>query len=210
MEHNQYDLLEVLEQIEPAELDYQQWLNVGMALELEGYSVDTWDAWSRKDPGRYHSGECRKSGPDFPVPALLSQEEPLYSMRESRDGRLLMTREPPWDGMIPSEEGVVIDRNWVEEKDVLEPSHWNPAGELIRYLEALFEAGENVGYVVKSWQKEEKWLPADKGAYDRTAGELIEALSACGGDIGKVLEDYNGMKQVPGSALTHRRERRPE
>lgn len=45
MEHNQYDLLEVLEQIEPAELDYQQWLNVGMALELEGYSVDTWDAW---------------------------------------------------------------------------------------------------------------------------------------------------------------------
>lgn len=60
MEHNQYDLLEVLEQIEPAELDYQQWLNVGMALELEGYSVDTWDAWSRKDPGRYHSGECPK------------------------------------------------------------------------------------------------------------------------------------------------------
>ena len=41
MEQNQYDLLEVLEQIEPAELDYQQWLNVGMALKLEGYSVDT-------------------------------------------------------------------------------------------------------------------------------------------------------------------------
>ena len=40
MEHNQYDLLEVLEQIEPAELDYQQWLNVGMALKLEGYSVE--------------------------------------------------------------------------------------------------------------------------------------------------------------------------
>ena len=65
MEQNQYDLLEVLEHIEPAELDYQQWLNVGMALELEGYSVDTWEAWSRKDPGRYHPGECRKKWTGF-------------------------------------------------------------------------------------------------------------------------------------------------
>ena len=53
MEHNQYDLLEVLDHIEPAELDYQQWVNVGMALEIEGYGVDVWDAWSRRDPGRY-------------------------------------------------------------------------------------------------------------------------------------------------------------
>ena len=85
----------------------------------------------------------------------------------------------------------MVDSNWVEDKEVQEPSKWTPAGELIRYLETLFEAGENVGYVVKSWQKDEKWLPADKGAYDRTAGELIEALSTCGGDIGKVLGDYN-------------------
>ena len=41
MEHNQYDLLEVLDHIEPAELDYQQWVNVGMALEIEGYGVRT-------------------------------------------------------------------------------------------------------------------------------------------------------------------------
>ena len=33
MENNQYDLLEVLNIIEPAELYYQQWLNVGMALD---------------------------------------------------------------------------------------------------------------------------------------------------------------------------------
>ena len=193
MEQNQYDLLEVLEQIEPAELDYQQWLNVGMALKLEGYSVDTWDAWSRKDPGRYHSGECRKkwtgfSGSGSPVTGGTIVQ---YAREQGWTPPYDTGTALGWDDPI-SEEGVVIDRNWVEEKDVLEPSHWNPAGELIRYLEALFEAGENVGYVVKSWQKEEKWLPADKGAYDRTAGELIEALSACGGDIGKVLGDYNG------------------
>lgn len=193
MEQNQYDLLEVLEQIEPAELDYQQWLNVGMALELEGYSVDTWEAWSRKDPGRYHPGECRKkwtgfSGSGSPVTGGTIVQ---YAREQGWTPPYDTGTALGWDDSI-SEEGVVIDRNWVEEKDVLEPSHWNPAGELIRYLEVLFEAGENVGYVVKSWQKEEKWLPADKGAYDRTAGELIEALSACGGDIGKVLGDYNG------------------
>lgn len=192
MEHNQYDLLEVLEHIEPAELDYQQWLNVGMALELEGYSVDTWEAWSRKDPGRYHPGECRKkwtgfSGSGSPVTGGTIVQ---YAREQGWTPPYDTGTALGWDDSI-SEEGVVIDRNWVEEKDVFEPSHWNPAGELIRYLEALFEAGENVGYVVRSWQKEEKWLPADKGAYDRTAGELIEALSACGGDIGKVLGDYN-------------------
>ena len=60
MERSQYDLLEVLDHIEPAELDYQQWLNIGMALDLEGYSVDVWDNWSRRDSGRYHPGECQK------------------------------------------------------------------------------------------------------------------------------------------------------
>lgn len=35
-----------------------------------------------------------------------------------------------------------------------------------------------------------KWLPT-KGAYDRTAGQLIEALSKCNGDIGAVLGDYH-------------------
>ena len=49
MEQNQYDLLEVLSHIEPAGLDYQQWVNVGMALEIEGYGVEVWEAWSRKD-----------------------------------------------------------------------------------------------------------------------------------------------------------------
>ena len=65
MERSQYDLLEVLDHIEPAELDYQQWLNIGMALDLEGYSVDVWDNWSRRDPGRYHPGECQKKWKGF-------------------------------------------------------------------------------------------------------------------------------------------------
>ena len=50
------DLQEIIEYLNPAELDYQDWVNVGMALKHEGYSVDVWDTWSKNDR-RYHSGE---------------------------------------------------------------------------------------------------------------------------------------------------------
>nr|DAD92870.1 MAG TPA: Primase C terminal 2 (PriCT-2) [Siphoviridae sp. ctNyC15] len=39
------DLQEIIEYLNPAELDYQDWVNVGMALKHEGYSVDVWDTY---------------------------------------------------------------------------------------------------------------------------------------------------------------------
>lgn len=192
MENNQYDLLEVLNSIDPAKLDYSAWLSVGMALDQEGYSVEIWDAWSQRDPGRYHPGECQKKwrgfqGHNTPVTGgtivQYAREQgwtPPYDPGHALD----------WEDAISSD-GVIVDTNWVEGRDVKEPDSWDPVKQLTTYLETLFEAGENVGYVVKSWKKDEKWLPADKGAYDRTAGQLIEALSNCNGDIGSVLGDYN-------------------
>ena len=38
------NLLEILEYIDPSKLDYQQWVNVGMALKDEGYSCKDWDS----------------------------------------------------------------------------------------------------------------------------------------------------------------------
>ena len=58
-----YNILEVLEHIDPSLLDYQDWVNVGMALKEEGCTASDWDAWSRRDAARYHAGECyRKWG----------------------------------------------------------------------------------------------------------------------------------------------------
>lgn len=37
-------LLEIVESIHPADLDYQEWVNVGMALKQEGYSAEDWEA----------------------------------------------------------------------------------------------------------------------------------------------------------------------
>ena len=36
---NKLDLLPLLDYIDPSVLDYQEWVNVGMALKAEGYSV---------------------------------------------------------------------------------------------------------------------------------------------------------------------------
>ena len=46
-------LTEIIEYIDPSSLNYQDWVNVGMALKLEGYPVSVWDQWSQKDFGRY-------------------------------------------------------------------------------------------------------------------------------------------------------------
>ena len=42
------DLRPLLGYVHPAELSYDEWLNVGMALSYEGYPFEVWDDWSRQ------------------------------------------------------------------------------------------------------------------------------------------------------------------
>ena len=188
------DLLEILDGIYPSELDYQEWITIGMALKEEGYTAVDWDRWSQRDPARYHSGECFRKWNSF-----RGSAEPVTAgtiVQIAQDHRCMPNRDLgyalDWEDEI-SRDGVVVDSSWVENREIHEPVHWDPAQELIRYLETLFEAGENVGYVTQSWEKTDekgtRWLPS-KGNWDRTAGELIEKLSKCKGDIGAVLGDY--------------------
>lgn len=84
-----------------------------------------------------------------------------------------------------------MDKDWVEEREIDFPdSGWDPVKDLVRYLETLFDSTENVGYVTRSFERDGKRMPT-KGCWDRTAGQLIEQLEHCGGDIGSVLGDYN-------------------
>ena len=189
------DLLEILDSIHPADLNYQEWVNVGMALKHEGYTATDWDRWSQGDPARYHSGECfRKWG------SFHGASEPVTAgtiVQLAIDHGWMPERDPGhelnWDDEI-SREGVVVDSAWLEGKEIHEPDHWNAAQELIKYLETLFEAGEHVGYVTQSWEKTDekgtRWLPS-RGNWDRTAGQLIQELNKCNGDIGAVVGDYN-------------------
>lgn len=187
------DLLEIIEYINPADLDYQGWVNVGMALKHEGYSASDWDTWSRRDFGRYHAGECERKWNSFRGNASPVTGGTLVQMAMEYGWAPEKGYELDWDDSIKQEsDRVIVDQNWVEGKEIREPKNWNPAEQLIQYLEALFEAGENVGYVTRSWKNEKgKYTPQDKGNYDRTAGQLIEALSKCNGDIGAVVGDYD-------------------
>ena len=189
------DLLEILEKIHPSELDYQEWCSIGMALKQEGYTAADWDRWSQRDAGRYHSGECFRKwgtfrGSSVPVTAgTIVQIAMDHGWTPERDPG----HELDWTDEI-SRDGVIVDSSWVEGKAIHEPEHWDPAKELIRYLETLFEAGEHVGYVTQSWEKTDekgtRWLPS-RGNWDRTAGQLIQELNKCNGDIGAVVGDYN-------------------
>jgi RecA-family ATPase len=186
-------LAEIIEHINPADLDYQSWVNVGMALKHEGYSVAVWDEWSRRDAGRYHRGECERKWNTFTGSSSPVTGGTIVQMAMENGWVPEYGHELDWDDAIATDsDRVVVDQNWLEGKEVHEPKNWEPAAQLIRYLETLFEAGENVGYVTRSWKNEkERYVPQDRGNWDRTAGQLIEALAKCGGDIGAVIGDYD-------------------
>lgn len=189
------NLLKALEYIDPAQCDYQDWVNVGMALKYEGYSADDWDNWSRQDTKRYHTGECKSkwdsfNGSSSPVTAgtIVAMAKDNGFMQSNKE-----YHEIDWDGIINAEEDNII----VSSKEgikLYEPLDFSPVKEIVTYLETLFEASENVGYVTETWEKNDngktKYFPT-KGYCDRTAGELIELLNKCKGDIGSVLGDYN-------------------
>lgn len=189
------NLTKALEYIDPSCCDYQDWVNVGMALKYEGYSVSDWDSWSRRDTGRYHPGECENKWSSFngsgqPVTAgtivAMAKDNGFMASKEYR--------ELDWDDVISTEENDIIVSSSEEGVKISEPDNFNPVNEIVTYLETLFEASENVGYVTETWENNDgdkvKYFPT-KGACDRTAGELIQLLNKCNGDIGSVLGDYN-------------------
>lgn len=189
---NDYNLTEILEYIDPSTCSYQEWINVGMALKHEGYTVSDWDMWSMKDVNRYHSGECAKKWATFQGSSAPVTAGTIIQMaKENGYHYENVSAELDWDSEIGSkDELVVVDRNWLERSEIHIPEQWNPTEQIITYLETLFEPDENVGYVTESWEHDGKFLPS-KGCYDRTAGQLIKELYQCQGDIGSVLGDYN-------------------
>lgn len=187
-------LTELLEYVDPALCSYQEWVNVGMALKHEGYTAMDWDSWSKGDHARYHAGECFKKWDSFEGSSTPVTGGTIYQMavdggyeppRSYDDGR----GELDWDSTIKYDNDYkIIDKDWVEAKEIKEPDHWNPVAEITKYLEILFDSTENVGYVTETWEKDGKHLPTS-GSYDRTAGELIQLLNRCEGDLGRVFGD---------------------
>lgn len=192
----QYNLLELLEYINPSELSYQEWTNVGMALKHEGYEASDWDSWSAQDSERYKRGECFTKWNSFNETAGDIVTGGTIFDYAKRGGFVPQKKIDPNEGVLDWEDeiGNIIDKDSIDSIELHEPSdsNWNPANELIRYLTTLFDTDEYVGFVVSSIENEKgKFIPGNRGNFRMTAGQIVEGLHSCNGDIGAVIGDYN-------------------
>ncbi len=198
-----------LDEIDPRNLSYDEWMRVGMALKDAGCSASDFDVWSRRDTDRYHKGECAEKWESFrgngtgrvtiaSMVDIVKQQggkvPTSTAWNDDGDGAL------GWEDSIyiaPKKKPIsfddapaVVDANWLATEEIPPPADdWAP-GDLARYIEAMFESEELVGIVTETWFNDRlgKWLP-QKGMFGRTAGELLEELGNCKGDIGKVIGD---------------------
>lgn len=200
---NKLDLTELLEYVDPSTLNYQEWVNVGMALKEEGYAAADWEEWSSRDPRRYHDGECLKKwesfqGTGLPVTGAtitqLAKENGWKSKWADSDDTFLDWNE----SFIPTavdKDYKLVNTDWVLGQEIAEPKHWNPSKQIIDYLEAVFNPGDIIGYVNDGYLhtngEVEKWLPKSSGVYTKTAGDIIQGLRNSGGDVGAVMGDPN-------------------
>ena len=193
--HEHEDLPRILmEGVDPAQCSYEEWLQVGMSLHDSGHPCSVWDDWSKQDAVRYHAGECDAKWKGFGHSTHPVKSGTIIALARAQGyDPIDEGHELSWDDTIGSKERdelVVVDRKWLQEEDVPPPKDFQPAHELITYLETLFQEDENVCINTECWQKDYgKWLPT-KGSYDRTAGQLVRALYTCGGDIGSVIGDW--------------------
>lgn len=191
---DKYNIIDVLKHVDPALLDYSQWTQVGMALKEEGHTAGDWEEWSARDSVRYKRGECFKkwfsfegSGVTGGTIVQLAKDQGWKPPRKEGEVRAL-----DWDDEITKDDDlVIIDKHWVEEKEVAEPDAWDPVAELIKYISTIYEAEDFVGYATQSFEQPDGSRKPGKGNFKRTAGELIQAIQHCNGDIGAVLGDYD-------------------
>lgn len=187
------EIKEALQYIDPANLDYSEWVQIGMALKDAGATCDIWDSWSRRDSARYVQGETWNKWVSFQDSGIT--EKTLFKMAMDRGykntsdygGHALNWNDEIYDV------DYVVDRSWLERDDIKFPNKatWQPIKEIETYLTTLFNNDDHVGYCVKSRELENgKMIPYDSGNYSRTCGQLLEELHKTK-DIGATFGDYN-------------------
>lgn len=158
-------VLDALDHLDPSRLDYQQWIDVGMALKAEGYPCSVWDSWSRKDISRYHSGECERKWGTFNDSGTTGGTIVHYAKIYSG---YVPNQDLDWDdGLDAYYEETLIAQAKPEEK---------PYQMAVRYLQTLFEPDEKVSFVSSATNKDGKWVPANGGIV-RTCSEIIKDLN---------------------------------
>ena len=185
-------LLDALAAIDPATLDYQSWVECGMALHESGYSWQDWDEWSARDHARYHEGECRAKWEGFGNGADKVSSGSIIQLAEARGWRQPtsgMGDALDWGDMGTVQAGPDVTSAETMPLMDADVGDWDPCRMLYDYIDALFEDSEHVGYVTESFERDGRKLPT-KGCWDRTAGQLKEELARYG-DMRMVLGDWD-------------------
>lgn len=194
-EESAREILDALSYIDPACLSYQEWVDVGFALHESGLACSIWDAWSAKDSTRYHTGECAHKWKSFGhgQSAHVSAGTLMYLAKQA--GYSTMGEVFDWDSKVDTR----IDKPpsprfsvaWADEATPDEMTSTEKATvQLSKYLSALFDDDDHVGYVTESWTTQDGRRVPTKGSYDRTALQLRQEL-AHAKDLGAVLGDYD-------------------
>ncbi len=179
-----FNLISALHYLDVAKMSRAEWIAVGMALKEEGLPCSVWDEWSRNDT-RYHAGECERKWESFQGTATPIRGGTIIQMAKDRgwtpygeDGCLGWNDTIEYDG---DGDGYFGDTDY---------DTWDAAGDLVKYLETVFDADDKVGYVTNDvWQDSNgRWVPG-KGAYDRTAAELIASIRRHPNDVGATMGD---------------------
>ena len=184
-DNNHITILSALSSIDVSTCTRDEWLRVGMALKAEGFPCSVWDDWSRVDL-RYHSGECERLWNGFREEGNIVKGGSIIQL--AKDTGWVWT--PPKDDALCMAWDDTIEFDG-ESFQGFGGNAWDAVGDFRKYLETLFDAEDKVAYVTNDvWQTEDgRWVPS-KGAYDRTAGELLDSLKANPKDLGATLGDW--------------------
>lgn len=192
------ELLSALSAIDPSGLTYEEWAQVGMALKREGVGCREWDAWSARDPARYHDGECARKWQSFGERDEEVTGRTVFQMAYDR-GWSAPRRSSAfgWDDAArtaerPGEQPDVapitvsrVDPRDVGEEEVPEGAPDDPETEVVDYLTALFEPYERVGFVTDQAAPDGdgRWRPCGAGDYSRTREELVDSIRRNSGHL---------------------------
>ena len=190
-----YSVEEILQHLPVKDCNYQEWIDVGMALKTAGMPVDLWDDWSRDDK-RYHDGECAKKWESFKRNEKQIGSIVDLALRSGwKPGQKDKGYALSWDDAIgggsAAERKKAVDENWMQVEEVPgPPSDWHPAEQVKRYLKALFQPSEYVG-ICTEMRLDDDVLKPTRGNCKRTCAQLLKEIDKYGDDLGYSIGEIN-------------------
>lgn len=190
---------QAMAQMNASQLNHEEILKVAAVAKENGIGMDEFSSWfgktrkvrpelMRKQWESIRSNSANPAGIGSLVVLCRAQGGRIDpGPRDNDPGHALS-----WDAMLTvPEAGTIVRTEWIQDEALpTEPGpEWDGKNDLRRYLQAVFTGEDKVGYVVDSYDFEGKRAPK-KGVWDRTAGELIEAINRAT-DLTFVIGDWD-------------------